>query len=266
MESASRRTILIKIGGSTLGQHDTTLEDLVSLQKRGVILVVVHGGGKIITEWLGKLGASTQFVQGERVTDAAGLEVVTAVLSGLVNKDLVGSIVHMGGKAVGLSGVDGGLLRGVIKDPKLGYIGSLTKVDVSPIETQIASGYISVISPVSLNVARKQPGTPLLLNVNADAAAGEIAAAMGAEKLIFLTDIAGICDKSGNLISRLTIEEAEAAIVSGVASGGMVPKIRAGIRALTTVGSVRIIDGRRSHALLEEIDNSEGGTTIFTGK
>jgi acetylglutamate kinase len=266
MENTSKKTILVKIGGSTLGQHDTTLADLVSLQKRGVILVVVHGGGKIISEWLAKLGASTQFVQGERVTDAVGLEVVTAVLSGLVNKDLVGSIVHMGGRAVGLSGVDGGLLQGVIKDPKLGYIGSLTKVDVLPIQTQIASGYIPVISSVSLNMAEKQPGGPLLLNVNADTAAGEIAAAMGAEKLIFLTDVAGICEKSGALISRLTTEEAEEVIISGVASGGMVPKIRAGIRALTTVGSVRIIDGRRSHALLEEIDRSEGGTTIFTGK
>jgi acetylglutamate kinase len=266
MGITKKKIILIKIGGSTLGQHDTTLEDIVDLQKRGVLLVVVHGGGKVITDWLGRLGASSQFVQGERVTDEVGLDVITAVLGGLVNKDLVASLIQMGGKALGLSGVDGGLLQGEIKDSKLGYVGLVTKVDVAPVEMLLEAGYVPVISSVSLNAAEKSEEVPHLLNVNADTAAGEIAAALGAYKLVFLTDIAGVCDKSGAVIPNLTVQEAEEALASGAASGGMVPKIRAGIRALATVESVRIIDGRRSHALIREIETSEGGTTIFTRK
>jgi acetylglutamate kinase len=266
MKNLKKKSILAKIGGSTLGQHDTTLEDLVQLQKQGVSIIVVHGGGKIITDWLGKLGASSQFVEGERVTDRVGLDVATAVLSGLVNKDLVGSIIQLGGKAIGLSGVDGGLLQGRIKNPKLGYVGTLVKVNTEPIEAQLVAGYIPVISSISYNAAGGSSEGSLLLNVNADTAAGEIAAALGVDKLVFLTDVAGICDRSGQVIPQMTIKEAEAAIASGVASGGMLPKIRAAIRALEKVGDVRIIDGRQPHALIKETDSSEGGTTIFARK
>jgi acetylglutamate kinase len=255
--------IIIKIGGSTLGQHDTTLEDLVELQKRKVPVAVIHGGGKIITEWLAKQGAATQFVQGERVTDKTGLEIVTAVLSGLVNKGLVASINRLGGRAIGISGVDGGLLQGKIKNPDTGYVGTLVKVDSTPIKDLLSKGYIPVISPVSLNVFEKPGNNPLLLNVNADTAAGEIAAALGAQKLVFLTDITGVCDKSGKVLSNLTINEAETLMSSGVASGGMIPKIRAGIRALENGKITRIIDGRQPHALLKEIENSDGGTSIL---
>jgi acetylglutamate kinase len=223
---------------------------------------VVHGGGKIITEWLSKQGASTQFVQGERVTDKVGLDVVTAVLSGVVNKELVASLNNLGGKAIGISGVDGSLLQGKIKDIALGYIGTVVKVDTQPVRTLLKSGYAPVISSVSINAFERPAGCPLLLNVNADTAAGEIAAALKAEKLVFLTDIAGICDQSGRVVSRLTTVEAEAFIASGVASGGMIPKIRAGIRALDSASAVRIIDGRQPHALLREIESSEGGTSI----
>jgi acetylglutamate kinase len=256
------KTIVVKIGGSTLGQHDTTIEDIVELQKRGIPLVVVHGGGKIVTEWLAKQGASTQFVQGERVTDKVGLEVVTAVLSGLVNKELVASICKRGGKAVGISGVDGSLLQGQIKTPQLGYVGTLVKVDSLPLYVLLKAGYVPVVSSISINTMEQSNNSPLLLNVNADTAAGEIAAALGAEKLVFLTDIAGICDKSGQVLSPITVQQAEALITSGTASGGMIPKIRAGIRSLDSGKMVRIIDGRQPHALLREIENSEGGTSI----
>ncbi len=254
------------MGGSTLGQHDTTLEDIVALQKLGTRVIVVHGGGKIITEWSGKLGASAQFVQGERVTDKVGLEVATAVLAGLVNKELVGAIMRLGGKAIGLSGVDGGLLQGKIKDQRLGYVGSLVDVDVAPIMAQLLAGFIPVISSVSLNVNPDGDAGAALLNVNADTAAGEIAAALAVDKLVFMTDVPGVCDKGGQVIPILTIPEAENAMAAGVASGGMLPKIRASIRALERVKSVRIVDGRQPHALRKEIESSEGGTTILAEK
>jgi acetylglutamate kinase len=255
--------IVIKIGGSTLGQHDTTLQDLVDLQKRGIPVVVIHGGGKIITDWLGKLSASTQFVQGERVTDKTGLEVATAVLAGLVNKDLVATLNALGARAIGISGADGGLLSATVKNPALGYVGSVDRVNSGLLNTLLDSGYIPVISSISFNPEAKPGASPLLLNVNADIAAGEIAAALGARKLVFLTDIAGICDKSGQVISTLTVSAAEQLIESGVATSGMIPKIRSGIRAAAVTGSARIIDGRRPHALLNEIESSEGGTTIY---
>jgi acetylglutamate kinase len=260
----SQNIIVVKIGGSTLGQHDTTLEDLVELQKRGKYVVVVHGGGKIITEWLARQGAPTKFVQGERVTDKIGLEIVTAVLSGLVNKDLVAVICSLGGRALGISGVDGAILQGKIKNPDLGFVGDLVKVNTDPLELLLKAGYMPVISSISLNTSQgiKDGNSSLLLNVNADMAAGEIAAALDAEKLIFLTDIAGICDNSGNVIPRLNISQAEELIASGVATSGMIPKIRSGIRALKNSGVTRIIDGRRPHALLNEIRNGDGGTTI----
>jgi acetylglutamate kinase len=258
--------MVVKIGGSTLGQNDTTLEDLVELRKRGIAVVAVHGGGKKITEWLAKLGASARFVQGERVTDKVGLEVVTAVLAGLVNKELVASINKSGGKAIGISGVDGALLQGRIKNQELGYVGHLVNVNTELLDTLLKAGYIPVISSIGYNAAEKIENAPLLLNVNADTAAGEIAAALGAEKLVFLTDVAGVFDKTGRVISKLDVNEAEASIASGLASGGMIPKIRAGIRALESAGETRIIDGRLPHALLKEIVSSEGGTTIYRQK
>jgi acetylglutamate kinase len=258
-----QKIIVVKIGGSTLGQHDTTLEDVVELQKEDRKIVIIHGGGKIITEWLSKLGAATQFIQGERVTDKLGLEITTAVLSGVVNKNLVATINHLGGRAVGISGVDGLLLQGYIKSAELGYVGHVSKVNTDLIQALLNSGFVPVISSISFNTTQSASDTPLLLNVNADTAAGDIAASLPCEKLIFLTDIAGVCDKTGKLIPRMNILEAESAITSGVASGGMIPKIRAGIRSLESAREARIIDGRLAHALSNEIKNSESGTTIY---
>jgi len=257
------KVIVVKLGGATLGSHDTAIEDIVKLQRQGKSLVVVHGGGKVITDWLEKQGISTRFVHGERVTDEAALKVVISVLAGLVNKEIVAAISSLGGKAIGISGVDGAFIQGRIKDKELGYIGEVVKVNLAPLETLLKDGYIPVVAPVSLRAAEKLDKAPRVLNINADAVAGEIAAAIGAERLIFLTDVVGVCDQSGNLLPNLSPHEAEALMASGVASGGMIPKIKACLRALagTSIACI-IIDGRQPHALLNEIEGHGSGTTI----
>jgi acetylglutamate kinase len=259
-----KEIIVVKIGGSTLGNHDTTLEDLVELQKQGKSLVVVHGGARVTSEWLARLGIPTSFVNGLRVTDAETLKVVAAALGGLVNKELVVAIQALGGKAVGLSGCDGNLLWASIKSPELGYAGEVVAVDPTPLKLLLDAGYMPVVSPVSFGSVE---GRAMLLNVNGDTAAGEIAAALAVEKLVFLTDVDGIHDGSGKVIPRLNLAEAKDRLSSGVASGGMVPKIEASLRALTTTQVVRIVDGRISHALLHDItgqarQTKSRGTTI----
>ncbi len=260
------KVIVVKIGGATPGSHDTTIEDIVSLQQQGKLLVVVHGGGRLVTDWLSKRGISTRFVHGERVTDKATLEMATAVLSGLVNKEIVAAINSLGGWAIGISGVDGGLIQSRIEDIELGYVGVVVKVDTALLETLLQAGYIPVISPLSLHSFDKPKDAPPILNINADPVAGEIAAAIGAERLIFLTDVAGICDQSGKLLAELSASEAEALVASGVASGGMVPKVKACLRALAGTSTTRIIDGRQSHALLREVEGKGEGTTIYADK
>lgn len=256
------RIIVIKLGGSTLGSHDTIVADLVTLQKMGVPLVVVHGGANVVTDWLARLGITTRFVQGLRVTDAETLKVVVAILAGLVNKELVATIEAAGGKAMGLCGIDGGLLQAKIKDSALGYTGEITKVNPAPIKAVLEAGFIPIVAPLSLESPPRSEEASFVLNVNGDTAAGGIAAALNAEKLIFLTDVVGICDSSGKLIPKLSPRKAEALLASGVASGGMIPKIEACLRALSTVPITRIIDGRVAHALIEEIEGKGKGTTI----
>ena len=256
------KAILIKIGGSTLGSHDTTIEDIVKLQKDGKSLVVVHGGGKLITEWLQKQNISTRFVDGERVTDKPTLEVATAVLAGLVNKDIVASINGLGGKAVGISGVDGNLIEGKIGNMEKGYVGAVVRVNTRILDSLLTAGYVPVIAPIGVNAFEKPADAPSTLNFNADVVAGEISAAIGAERLIFLTDVPGINDKSGKLLPRLSKGEAEALIASGVASGGMIPKIRACLTALSAASTTCIIDGRLPHILLKELTSGAGGTII----
>ena len=262
MNNTLDKVIVVKLGGATLGSHDTTLEDVVYLQKQGKPLVLVHGGGKVITEWLAKQGVPTEFVRGERVTDKATLEVVISVLAGLVNKEMVAAINSLGGQAVGISGVDGALIQGRIKDTELGYVGTVVKVNTSPLEVLLQSGYIPVVAPVSFHSSDKPDETMRVLNINADTVAGEIAAAIGAERLIFLTDVVGICDQAGKLMPQLSPGEAEALVASGVASGGMIPKIKACLRALSNTSTTCVIDGRQPHALLSEIEGHRSGTTI----
>jgi acetylglutamate kinase len=253
---------VIKIGGSTFGSGDTTIEDIVALQKKKKPLVVVHGGGNTVTDWLKRHGIATKFVRGERVTDLPSLEVVTAVLAGLVNKEITAAINVWGGRAVGISGVDGSLIESKIKDKDMGYVGSVEKVNKGLLETLLKAGFVPVVSPISLFSLDRPEDAPAIINVNGDPIAGEIAAALGAKRLIFLTDVAGINDKFGKAIARVSKAEAEAMIASGVIAGGMIPKVNACLKALNAGSLARIIDGRKPHALLNEIEDGDGGTTI----
>ncbi len=265
MSNRLDKAIVVKIGGATLGSHDTAIEDIVELQRQGKSLVVVHGGGKLITEWLTKQAVSSQFIRGERVTDKATLEVVTAVLAGLVNKEIVAAINSLGGKAVGISGVDGSLIQSTVKDAELGYVGAVVKVDTTLLKVLLQSGYIPVIATIGLHLSDKPDETIRMLNINADTVAGEVATAIGAERLIFLTDVAGILDQSGKLLPRLSPSQAEVLVASGVASGGMIPKINACLVALANTSTTSIIDGRQPHSLLKEMEEGNYGTTIKGG-
>jgi len=255
--------IIVKLGGSIFDSKDTTIEDVVAIQKQGKPLVLVHGGANIVSKWLKRQNTTTDFFQGERVTDQASLEMVTAVLGGLVNKEIVAAINTGGGQAVGICGVDGSLIQGRIRNKEMGYVGNIVKVDQSLLMTLLKSGFIPVIAPVSLHAFDRPPSAPLLLNINGDTIAGEIAVSTGAEKLILLTDVDGIHDEAGKLLPHLSPAEAESLMASGVASGGMIPKLRACLRALSnTATSCIIIDGRQQHALLNEVEKGGSGTKI----
>jgi acetylglutamate kinase len=257
-----KKPIVIKIGGATFGKHDPILEDIVTLQKRGVPLVVVHGGGNLVTEWLKKQGIATSFVRGERVTDKPTLDMVTAVLGGLVNKQIVGAIQNLGGRAVGLSGVDGAMIQSQKAGDDLGYVGIIKKVDPAVLIALLKAGFIPVVSPISYYAFDRPPGAPPILNINGDPLAGEIAAALKAEKLIFLTDVAGIMGKEGKLLSTLNKTQAQALVDSGVASGGMIPKINGCLTALAAGTTTCIVDGRQPGALIKAIENDTAGTVI----
>ena len=254
---------VIKIGGSTFGSRDTTIEDIVTLQKKGKALVVVHGGGSNVTDWLKRQGVATKFVRGERVTDLPTLEVATAVLAGLVNKEITALINVKGGKAVGISGVDGALMESKMKSKEMGYVGEVVKVNTAVLEALLKAGFIPVVSPISLYSVERPGDAPAIVNVNGDPIAGDLAVALGAARLVFLTDVAGITGASGAVLSRLSAGEAEAMVAEGVISGGMIPKVNACLRALNAGSISRIIDGRKSHALLKEFDGQDGGTTIY---
>ena len=255
-------TIVVKIGGSTLGSHDTTLEDLVALQSRGVQPIVVHGGGKTISEWMERQGVRPRFVRGLRVTDESSLDIVVAVLAGLVNKAIVASILALNGRAVGLSGVDGGMLRAKVMEPELGLVGSVMEVCPKPARAMMEAGFMPVIAPVAVRSPEAGSRGGLLLNVNADTAAGEVALALGAERLVFLTDVAGVMDSSRRVMPRLTPRQAAGLMSSGVVAGGMLPKIGACLRALDEVGSTHIVDGREPHALRDVLNGADLGTRV----
>ncbi|MFH1141651.1 MAG: acetylglutamate kinase [Chloroflexota bacterium] len=262
IEPASSGIVVVKIGGSTLGSHDTTLEDLASLQKQGSSLVVVHGGGKIITDWMGKQGIRPLFVRGLRVTDAPSLDIVVAVLAGLINKALVAQLLVLGARAIGISGVDGGLLQAKVTDPELGLVGQIVRVNPGPLHQILNAGSIPVIAPLALQLGDRPGQGGILLNVNADAAAGEIAATLGARKLIFLTDVPGIMDSSRRVIPKLTRRRAQDLLASGIVTGGMIPKLEACLNALDKIGSAQIVDGRRPRALMDSLEDRAPGTRI----
>jgi len=256
------KIVVVKIGGSTLGQHDTTLEDLVTLQKKRVPVVVVHGGGNAVTDWLTRLHISTHFVHGLRVTDEDTLKVVTAVLAGMINKELVSEICRLGGRAVGISGVDGAMALGKNNNRELGLTAEEVTVNERLLRVLLNSGYMPVVAPVCMNITLKGNEDTNLLNVNGDTMAAQIAAALKARKLIFLTDVPGIYDESKQVVSHIDVSKARDMIESGTASGGMIAKLEAGMIAAHKVSLTRIIDGRVSHALIDEIEGKGKGTTI----
>jgi len=261
MTAKLKDIIVIKLGGSIFDNKDTSLKDIVELQKQGRHIVIVHGGASKVTGWLKRLDIPTKIVHGERVTDAASLEVVTAVLCGLVNKEIVAAIIAGGGRAVGICGVDGGLIQARMRSREMGLMGDVVNVNPSPLLALLRDGFIPVVAPVSLR-AERQAAASLLINVNGDPAAGEIAAALGAEKLIFLTDVPGIRDADGRHIDKIKAGAAAALLDSGVAVGGMVPKVKACLKALSGGAAACIIDGNQPHILLKEVDGGAAGTTI----
>lgn len=253
--------IVIKIGGSTLGAHDTTLEDVVTLHRSGRRVVVVHGGGPQATEWLKLHGAGTQFVRGLRVTDAAALEVVVAVLAGLVNKQITAALNALGGQAVGLSGADGPTVLAEVREPELGRVGAVREVRTGLLARLLQAGYLPVLSSIGLDVAPPSPDAALL-NINADTVAGEVAVALGAEWLVFLTDVPGVKDAAGAVRARLSPDEAEELMRAGVVSGGMIPKVEACLHAARAGAASIIVDGREPHALLAALNGAETGTRV----
>lgn len=254
------RIVVVKYGGAAMKDgslKDKVIRDIVFLSCVGVRPVVVHGGGPEINSWLDKLGIEAQFKHGLRVTDAPTMDVVEMVLVGRVNKELVSLISRAGGSAVGLCGKDGNLIKARPEGREgIGFVGEVTSMDVRLLESLLKDGYIPVVS----SVAADEKGQAY--NVNADTVAGELAAALGAEKLILLTDTAGILKDykdPSSLLPRLDIQEARELISSGVVGGGMIPKVQCCVRSLAQgVRATHIIDGRIPHALLLEIFTDGG--------
>lgn len=254
------KMIVVKLGGSTLGSEDTTLEDIAVLKSLGVNPVLVHGGGPEISAWVKRSGHEPNFVNGLRVTDEQTIEIVTMVLGGKINKQLVAGLAGHNCAAIGVSGVDGPILRGRIKNPDLGLVGEIASVHLDPVFKLIDAGFVPVIAPLALGENAE------ILNVNADTAAAEIAAAARAEKLVFLTDVAGVKGAAGELLSTLTATEVGRLIRDKVITGGMIPKVEACLTGLKGCDRAHIIDGRVPHALLKELYTDHGIGTMFQGE
>lgn len=260
------KIIVIKYGGNAMIDEQLkqqVMEDIVLLWLIGVKIVLVHGGGPEINELMNKLGKKAEFVDGLRVTDKETVDIVQMVLAGKVNKTLVNLLEMKGGKAMGISGMDGCLIEAEPKNEKLGYVGSITKINIEPVTDLLEKGYIPVISTIGCD---KQGNT---YNINGDTAAAYIAGAMNAEKLFMMTDIDGILrDKNDptTLIPHVTVSEAKKLYEEGIVSGGMIPKVDCCIEAINKgVKNVTIMDGRVPHAILMELLTDEGAGTMVTG-
>ncbi len=257
------RIVVIKYGGNAMineALKQQVMEDIVLLQLIGVKVVLVHGGGPEITDMLTKIGKESVFRDGLRVTDKETVDVVQMVLAGKVNKSLVNLLQTKGGRAIGISGIDGGLIKAEVKDERLGYVGKITEVDVTPIRNLLEGGYIPIVSTVGCD----NEGN--VYNINADTAAAYIAGAMKASSLISMTDIEGILrDKNdpSSLIPLIDIKGAKKLFETGVINGGMIPKVECCIEAIYKgVEKVIILDGRVPHALLIEMLTNEGAGTM----
>ncbi|MCM2359061.1 MAG: acetylglutamate kinase [Geobacteraceae bacterium] len=270
----SGKTVVIKYGGHAMADEALKRSfalDVILLKYIGINPVIVHGGGPQINETLRRYGIVSEFVKGMRVTDAATMAVVEMVLTGQVNREVVGYLNQHGGKAVGLSGKDGGLLLckkllqevkrddGTIETVDIGLVGDVTRVDAAILETLERGGFIPVIAPVGVGLGGES------YNINADLVAGRVAAAVKAEKLILLTDVPGVKDREGNLLSSIEFDQVPALIDNGTITGGMIPKVTCCVDALRDgVKKAHIVDGRVEHAVLLEILTDVGiGTEIL---
>ena len=258
------KVVVVKYGGNAMINEQLkqqVMEDMVLLWLIGVKVVLVHGGGPEITDMMKKLGKRSEFVDGLRVTDEETIEIVQMVLTGKVNKSLVNLLEMKGGNAMGLSGTDGRLIEATMKDERLGFVGDITKINIEPVTGLLEKGYIPVISTIGCD----QEGN--VYNINGDTAAAHIAGALGAERLIMMTDIDGILedkDDPDTLIPELTISEAKQLYGSGIISGGMIPKVDCCIEAIGKgVKNVVILDGRISHSILMELLTDEGAGTLI---
>jgi acetylglutamate kinase len=257
------KCVVVKYGGNAMinpSLKQQVMEDIVLLWLIGVKVVLVHGGGPEISETMKKLGKQAQFVNGLRVTDKETVDIVQMVLAGKVNKDLVNLLQMKGGHAMGLSGIDGGILEATVKDEALGFVGDVTKVRTRPIRDILEKNYIPVISTIASD---RQGNT---YNINGDTAAAYIAGALGAERLIMMTDIAGVMmdkDDPASLIPNITVSEVEKLKDQGIISGGMIPKVDCCVEALNAgVNNVVIMDGRIPHSILMELLTDEGAGTM----
>ena len=264
------KIVVVKYGGNAMTDGDLkhdVMSDIILLTCIGIKVVLVHGGGPEISAMLGKLGIESKFISGLRYTDGPTAEVVQMVLAGKTNKDLVSLIGTLGGKALGLCGIDGGMIRAkkLEGETDLGFVGDVTGVDAGPILDALDHGYIPVVATVASD------GDGTVYNVNADTAAAEIAAALGAENIVTLTDIRGLMSDvrdESTLIPHVTVDEVDGYIASGIISGGMIPKIRSCERAVRAgVQKAVLIDGRIPHSILIEMFSDEGiGTLLSKGE
>ena len=260
------KVVVIKYGGNAMINESLkkqVMEDIVLLWLIGVKVVLVHGGGPEINDLMNKLGKKAEFVDGLRVTDKETVDIVEMVLAGKVNKSLVNLLQVQGGNVMGVSGIDGRLIEARFKNDKLGYVGEITKVNIEPIEGILEYGYIPVISTVGCD---KKGNT---YNINGDTAAAFIAGALNAERLIMMTDIAGVLmdkDDPSTLIPELTVTQAQKLKEEGVIAGGMIPKVDCCVEAINKgVENVTIMDGRIPHSILMELLTAEGAGTMVTG-
>ena len=260
------KTVVIKYGGNAMTSEvlkQQVMEDICLLQLVGVRTVLVHGGGPEISEMMAKMGKEPVFVDGLRVTDRETMDIVQMVLAGKVNKTLVNLLEKQGGMAMGLSGMDGRLIEARMKDERLGYVGAITKINIDPVRDLLDKGYIPVISTVGCD---REGNT---YNINGDTAAAWIAGALNAQRLIMMTDVAGILrdkDDPSTLIRKLNVNEAVGLFREGVIAGGMIPKVDCCIEAISMgVDKVIIMDGRIPHAILMELLTDEGAGTMVEG-
>lgn len=261
------KTVVVKYGGNAMINPDLkqqVMDDIVLLWLIGVKVVLIHGGGPEITGMMDKLGKKPEFVDGLRVTDKETVDIVQMVLAGKVNKTLVTMLEKRGGNAIGLCGMDGKLIEAKMKSEKLGYVGEVTKINIGPVADILEKGYIPVISTLGCDAEGNA------YNINADTAAAHIAGALGAERFILMTDIAGILkdkDDPSTLIPEISLSEADKLFESGVISAGMIPKVQCCVTAIKAgVKNVVIMDGRVHHSILMELLTNEGAGTLVKGE